>query len=470
MSVARPWIKRAVILGVIVVAGILIWSSGDSELIIFGKEPSYPHYLNVTVPSAFEAADGQRVTEGGEGIGTIVEANVTKSAQAHLRLGISAAAWPIPLDSQFTLRMGGTIKYTDRFISITKGNASHSFIDNQSIPAKQFTVPVEYDQVFNVFNASTRKGLSSFFQNTAHLAPAATPFRHAISPPTASAVGQAAAVFTDLSSEDTALSTLISSTATISDAVQQANPGVQTLLTGAASTFGTIASQSTQLQQIITPLGHAFQTFGNATFNLAAELYKVRPVVVKLNPAITQLDDLSTPVNDTLREVVNVEPTAVSTLKTVSSQGPRIDTLLTSARTKLLPQLATVANQAVPMLDCIRPYTPDVVSFLQQWASYFGDGYNTPHVNVLNALIDILPFPAEMPIDSAQMHAIFPNLHIEFPAAPGTRSGEPWYQPQCDITPADDVDPESHTFDPRGAKVIPYGPTTSPDYGPTNIP
>jgi phospholipid/cholesterol/gamma-HCH transport system substrate-binding protein len=465
VSVARPWIKRAVILGVIVLVGVVIWSSGDSELIIFGKNPSYPHEIQVTVPEAFEAIPGERITEGGIGVGTILSTNVTRNAEAHIVMGVSNGAWPIPRDSTMYLRMGGTVKFTDRYIQIDPGHGRTYFPNRASVPAKQFVVPVEYDTIFNVFNSRTRAALKQFFDNAGATFAAAEPnFRKALNV-AAPAVGQADAVFKDLGYNQQALSTLVRSSAQLVDAVQTSNPGVKTLLGGAGQTFGSVASESTSLQRAITAAPPALAAAGNAARHISRSLTYVSTLAKRLSPGVTQLSELAHPLNDTLGELVNIEPTAVATLDTVKQSGPSLDALLSTARTKLLPQAQAVGSQLATELDCVRPYTPDIVGFFSTWGGFLGDGLTSPHVHFFHGAVGPLAFPNQSPIDTEQMAQLFPALkNSYFPQVPGESWNQPWFQPQCNLTPESTSpanDSENHTYDPYGGKDIDYGPTTS---------
>lgn len=462
--------RLAIVLVIVAVVAVLIWNSGDSELIIFGKNPSYPHQIQITAPSAFEAIPGERVVEGGVGIGTILHTNVTKQARAHLVLGISDQAWPIPTDSQFTLRMGGTVKYTDRFISVTPGHAGTSFADNASIPPSQFTVPVEYDSLFNIFNPTTRRSLKAFFDNGGPTLKAAqVSFQRALeaAPPV---LNQADHVFQDLGYSQVALSTLVSSTARLSDAIASSNPGVKALIDGAATTFGTIGAQSASLKEDLDHNRGLDQQVGAVHTDVAVTLPRATKLLRELAPGVRRLNEIAGPLDATLQEVINVEPTAVDTLNTVTSAGPALDTFLTKARTSLLPQLQSVSAQAAVELNCIRPYTPDAVAFAQGWGGFFGDGLKNPHVHFLHAEISALPFPQILSGNSKQIHQIFPGLTTTYPAPPGTEWGQPWYQPQCGSTASSvQNDPEIGTYDPNGTKIGPYNSTT-PSYAPAPHP
>jgi ABC-type transporter Mla subunit MlaD len=456
---ARKNVRRAALALVAVLMVVLIANSGNSELVIFGGGPSYDHKLQLVVPSAFEVIKGERVTEGGVGIGSILSADVTRQARAHIVIGVSDSAWPVPTDSTLTLRMGGTIKYTDRFIEISKGHAGSSFADDATVPASQFVDPVEYDQLFNIFNARTRQGFKQLFdQGGPTLQNAAQPLHRALGV-TAPALGNAAAVFGDLGYDQHALSTLVSSTASLSDAIAASNPGVRTLIDGAANTFTSLASQSTALQTVLTTAAPAFRADAATFRHAASDLPKVATLADRLSPGVTELDRISAPLSDTLRYLVRIEPLATHTLHTVTTSAPSLDHLLTSARTNLFPQLQSVANQGAEELDCIRPYTPELSSLLTGWAGWESLGLNNPHVHILHGEATLVPFPNTMPIDSRTLAKVFPNMRLSYPAAPGENFNQPWYQPQCGVTasgtdPAHDSD--AGTYDPNGSKTVVY--------------
>lgn len=454
---ARRNVRRLALLAVAAIAIVLFAQSRYG--ILFEELPSYPHYIQTVVPSAFEAIPGERMVAAGETVGEITETNVTKQGQAHLVMGIDNAEWPIPTDSILTLRMGGTIKFTDRFITIAKGHAATDFADDGYVPARQFTVPVEYDSLFNIVDRRTRAALESFLGNAGPTFSKAAPnFRRALDV-AAPALEQGAAVFNDLGYSQQALSTLVSSTAELSDAVAASNPGVRTLLSGSASTFANVAAESSQLQSAISASATALHNSSHLAVHVSSTLTHTATLADRLAPGVTQLNELAAPLDGILREIVNVEPTAVDTLETVKQGAPSIGRLLTSARTTLMPELKPVGDQAATELDCIRPYTPDAISFFQDWAGYQSDGLNDPHVHLFHIEAGVWPFPNSLPIDTQQLTKIFPNIGIEFPPAPGEAWNQPWYQPQCDVTPKYETaagDTEAGTFDPNGSKIVPY--------------
>jgi hypothetical protein len=272
-------------------------------------------------------------------------------------------------------------------------------------------------------------------------------------------VDNAAAVFRDLGYDEDALHTLVGSTAEVTDAIARSNPGLRELITGAANTFDALAEQNRYLVKIIHDAGPAFKIDGDMFAHGAISVPKIAATAARLEPALTELDRLSDPLNGALRGLISIEPNAVDTLRTVREASPDLRNLLVSARTKLLPPLTSTAKQSTTVLECIRPYTPDIMAFLTGWANWMGTGFNKPHADALHALVSILPFPNESPIDSVQLKQLFPSLEIEDIHPPGEGWDQPWFQPQCGATPAAQLaqnDPETGTYDPQGSKNVPY--------------
>ncbi|MHB8736394.1 MAG: hypothetical protein ACYC6M_13920 [Terriglobales bacterium] len=456
---------RLVILAAVVV-GLFFVFRGNKYGIIFGHPASFDHYLQTTVPSAFEAMPGERVVLGGIDEGQITQATVTSTGQAHLVMGFKNNVWPLPADTQFQLRESGTIKYTDRFVAINRGHTSQDFTNNGAIPASQFIVPVEYGQFFDIFNKQTRQSMANLFAEAGPtLQNAVGPFQKTL-PVAAGPLNQGAAIFHDVGYSQEALSTLVSSGAELTKAIATSNPGLQTLLDGASSTFRQTAMESSDITSIIQNGHYTNKWLGSLLFHASKTLKAANELGAQLDPGLTKADELAQPLDATLRSLTSIEPAAVHTLDTVQQNAPTIDTALVTARKNLLPQLASVASQAATETNCVRPYTPDIMDLLDGFAG-FNNELPSPHITSFQALVSLLPFPNTMPINTVQMHDLFPNLNVGV-HPPGSGWNQPFYQPQCGSTPATNTassDSENGTFDPNGSKSV-FFQSTTPNFGP----
>lgn len=419
------------------------------------------HWLQTVVAEAKGVIPGERVTAAGQTAGYIASAHVTHRGEAHIVIDIDNSVWPVPRDSTLTLRMSGTVKYTDRYIELGLGHARAVFRNGAAVPSSRFIVPVEYDTLFNTFNAATRTGLSSLLDNAGQALPgAAGPIRRALGDATP-ALGQTDTVFRDLGYDTAALATLVSASDHVLGAVATANPGLKTLLTGAADTFGAVSSQSTALQQTIQEAPATLIATRATLARADRTVDSAGKLTAGLAPGVIRLRALAEPLTSLLQTVVRVAPDAIDMLDTARAASPRLDSLLAQVRSPLLGRLQSIGRQAARQLDCVRPYTPDILGTVSNWAAFYALGdASGKFLHVANGPD---PMISDTPNDSATEGKLLPTVQMDFPQVPGGLVDQPWYQPQCGITSTSfDLadDPEANAFDPLSKSVIQFGSTS----------
>ena len=140
-------------------------------------------------------------------------------------------------------------------------------------------------------------------------------------------------------------------------------------------------------------------------------------------------------------------PDAAATLASVRRGAPDLRALLTRL-TALSPNLIKTSEQAGGQLACIRPYTPEIVAFVVNWAGFFTavdgrDHYLRAQVQQLTqAPVNASPF------DAAEASRLLPRMSFGFPAPPGTGAAQPWFQPQCGAG-EEGLDPSKDPESPR---------------------
>src|SRR6202011_4789233 len=116
------------------------------------------------------------------------------------------------------------------------------------------------------------------------------------------------AVLQDLDANESALNTLIVSTDHVVSAANAANPGVGQLVSGAATTFSAIASQTNALKQALSyappTLLAARQTLAHANSTLGT----AGTLLTRLAPGVQQLQLLAGPLNTALGTLVTLRP------------------------------------------------------------------------------------------------------------------------------------------------------------------
>jgi phospholipid/cholesterol/gamma-HCH transport system substrate-binding protein len=406
------------------------------------------HQLTVTVPDATNVIPGQYVKDAGVNVGAVESISaVNDGHDARLTFKIDDSAWPLTRGTRLQLRWGGTVSYVNRYISMTRGPATAPpLATNGVLPAADFTSPVEFDSFISTFSSQVRANLGSFLDNAGITLKTASPnLRRALAaaPP---ALTQATDVLRDLDANEGALSSLAHDGAQVVDSVNRADPGIQPLISDTATTFAALASRTSKID---STLAAAPSTLSQTRSTLAAAeptLNMAKTVAARIAPGVDELDRIAAPLDDLLVKLKNVGPDAISALGSARAATPSLNPLLVKA-TSQMPQLQSIGRQSVTSLDCVRPYTPDIVGFTSDWGDFLSavdgkDHYFRAQVQTL------IPAPVNtIPYDSAQMKKLFPWVSYVYPPPPGFAAGQPWFLPQCNEGPSTldaNADPENN--------------------------
>lgn len=300
-------------------------------------------------------------------------------------------------------------------------------------------MPVEVDQLLATFDDEARRDLKSFINRSGIALDASRGNLVKVLDKTPAALDQGAAVLKDATDDRGALSQVVRRTDSVVDAVRRADPGVQQLISGAATTFAAIAAEQQGLRDTVERLpGMLAQT--RSTLRTAdGTLSRAATLARNIGPGVRRLRQTASPLNTVLTSLSDVAPDAKTTLATLRTSGPRINELLSRATT-LSPQLSSISDGAVKNLDCIRPWTPEIVGLLMTWADFhsWSDGKD----KILRAQLQSF-LPAnynDVTYTPGTLKQLMPQLRYGFPRPPGYLADQPWYQPQCGAG-TDAVDP-----------------------------
>ena len=124
--------------------------------------PFVPTYgLHVQAANASELSHGDEVNLGGARVGVVstVTASRTSSGRpiALLNLQLENSIKPLPVDSTFTVRLKGAIGL--KYLQINVGHSRLGFPENATVPLRQETTEVDFDQVLSMFTPATRIGV-----------------------------------------------------------------------------------------------------------------------------------------------------------------------------------------------------------------------------------------------------------------------------------------------------------------------
>lgn len=414
------------------------------------------HRVVLLVDQAANMFSGVPVRAAGQDVGEIARATPTHDGRARLELRIDEdAVWPLPADTRFRLRFGGSISTSNRYVDLIRGTAGAPLRDGATIAPQRVAVPTEFDQLAGAFTAPTRRDLRALLNRGG---PALSQARTGLAGSLDRAPGaleQTRRVLEDLG-DTGALDTLVRSADDVAAAIDSSNPTLGDLVTNAATTFDAVAGQTAALQRTLegTPplLRNARHTLAAADVALTA----ARQLTQRLAPGVTQLRAITRPLTRVLGTVDAVAPPAKTTVATLRHASPSLGRLLARATT-LAPRTTSVAREFARQLACIRPYAPEVAGMAATWGSFAANGDKADKVGRVNG--QAYPFPTNTPLTPGELSDVFPSTLAQyaFPRPPGMNAGQPWFLPQCGVgrdSLDPDKDPEARAFDPLSKNLL----------------
>ncbi len=126
--------------------------------------PFVPKYsLHVQVRDASELTHGAEVHMGGSLVGAVESISPGRDAAgqpiAVLNLQLDKVVQPLPVNSQFDVRLKGAIGL--KYLQVIPGNARRTWVDGATVPLSQSSAEVDLDQVLAMFDKPTRAALAA---------------------------------------------------------------------------------------------------------------------------------------------------------------------------------------------------------------------------------------------------------------------------------------------------------------------
>jgi virulence factor Mce-like protein len=158
---ANPVLVGAVTLLVVLVAVFLSYNANSGL-------PFVPTYtLDARMPSAANLVAGNEVRIGGARVGVVSEVDAVRGPDgksvAQISMKLDDDLDPLPVDSTFVVRPVSALGL--KYVALTPGRSRAGYAEGATVPVTQAQpTPVEIDEVFNMFDAATRRGIQLSLQ------------------------------------------------------------------------------------------------------------------------------------------------------------------------------------------------------------------------------------------------------------------------------------------------------------------
>lgn len=359
---------------VLLVLGLLIFDTG-------GGGTEYRLLFN----SADQLVRGDEVQVGGVTVGTVKSITLTKSFKARITIEIENRLAPLHQGTTAEVRVPSLTVVADRYISLAPGpNSSPAIAAGATLPVKDTSEAVNLDEVFDIFNHKTRKGLQHVIEGFAAQYEGTGKAVHTATPYFNPALRATNHIFEEVLHEEKTFSRFLVNAAKATSTIGAHGKQLGGLIRNASSMFEAIGSQQAsfaaglhelpqtfkegkqafaELPEMLADLRRLARVSKPNTKTLPEFFNRLRPLLSKATPVVSELSAaISRPgANNDLTEFALGLPGLAKSLRTASPNGVK------------------ASQQSVPITAFFGPYSPDLQGLFRDFgleAGYYdGDGH-----------------------------------------------------------------------------------------------
>jgi phospholipid/cholesterol/gamma-HCH transport system substrate-binding protein len=393
---------------VVLVAGLLV----ATGLVAFGTGDDYE--LQVLVPSAEGALEGAPAFIDGFPAGTVTDVGVQGDSA---KLTVEIDEEHAPLHAGTVARIGWNSLLGRRLVEVMPGPEANPELPDGQLVESDYE-RVELDDVMAALDAPTRRHVQQLVsqldatlqgreRDLNRTLDTAGPF-----------VGELGAVLEQIGGDGPAIRSLVSRlrqiTATLAARdreTAQTVTNLSALVQETVTQQRNVAAALAELPATASAGTRFFRTVPPAVDRTVALLHDVRPATQRLPSVARKLN----PVLSDLRPTVDRLRPTLAAARSLLRQTPGL--LDTGAQT--LPEAESAVRAFQPAVTFLRPYTPEVIGFLNNWASLFSAKNSEGHFG--RALV-----PASGSSLSNNPGVLPPGMTQWGAPAPGQLVGQPW--------------------------------------------
>jgi phospholipid/cholesterol/gamma-HCH transport system substrate-binding protein len=434
LTAARAIALSALVLAVLLAGYLLLFrgSGGQEYTLVF--------------QNAGQLVKDDDVQVAGRRVGSVRSIELTDDNHPAVKVKVEKPYAPLHEGTHAVIRLTSLSGIANRYVALTLGpDNARKLPEGATLDESATTSVVDLDQVFNALDEKTRGDLQGVIKGFA------TQYQGK-----GKQVGQSAKYFNpllstsrvladQLTSDEGALTRFLVNSSQAVTAIADRRNDLSGLVSNANQTAGAIASENVALDRALQLLPTTLRRANTTFVNLRATLDDLDVLVAASKPATKDL----APFLRQLRPLVHdARPTIRDLSRLIRRPGANNDLVEATRKMPALQRVATPAFEqgtkalikAEPVLEFIRPYTPDFVGWLrdfgQSTANYDANGHFARIQPIFNAFQFndnpaggvLTPIPPSAKFDGAQtgVQARCPGAATQRPAdnsAPYTDNG-----------------------------------------------
>ena len=398
-------LERAVLpgLGLVLAFGGYAWATSDSS-----------YTVSAVFPNASNLFVGSKVIADGYAAGSVKDITV-RDGKAVVTLSVDHEFGPLHDGAKAEVIWKAVLG--ERLVQITDGPTNGAPLgDGAMLPGVQ-QEPIELDTVLSALDPATRTNVASLvnrLQATIAGRESATNNTLASAGPALQQLGN---VLNDVNTDGAAINEIVNQVNATLQIIQSRGQAVSTIVTALANASQTVAAQQQAMGQTLSALPPVLQQATATLSRVPATVSNAMPLLQDLAPVTGQLRTTSMnlrPILTDLRPTVAQLRTTLGSLSNLLGVTPG---LLNTANATV-PGLNQAFTSLTPVLDFLRPYTPEIAGWATSWGSAGGNYDNNGHYVRFHILAG-----AESVVPSSTAG---PGVVQNFTPAPGSPVGQPW--------------------------------------------
>lgn len=368
----------------------------------------------VMMPNAVNVIKGGSVMRDGYHAGTIDSVDVV-DGKAKLVLDLDDEFGKLHDGVRVDVLWKGTVG--ERLVTLTDGPKKNAEIPSGALLTDVAAEPVEMAEVLSALDAPTRKNLNTLIKQLNATTTDHEADMQAALTTAGPAVEQLGGMLADLGADGEAIKQILTQSNRTMTILANRQRTLSQVVNNLSDMSESVVTQRKELGETLETLPEVIEE-GEKTFKQVPDAVdEAVPLLEDLEPATDKLATTSKhlkPVLQDLRPAVQDLRPALGSLARLLNETPA----MMDAGTATLPGIDQAVTTTQPMVQFLRPYTPEVVGWLSNWASLAGNYDSNGHYarfHILNGAESVIPGVTKGP-------GVTQNLRPK----PGEPVGQPW--------------------------------------------
>ncbi len=410
MRGSRALARMAALSAVLVAAVVAV-------VVVLGSASDYR--VRARFQNAAQLVKGNLVQVAGKPVGSVEHIDLTGDGQAEILLRIDDDYAPLRQGTLATVRQASLSGVANRYIDLRMApQRGRPIPDGGVIEQSATTTAVDLDQIFDVFDPSTRRALRDVIRGSGRQVEGRGEQMREALPYLNPSLAASSRLFRELNRDTPTLERFVVASSKLVTDVADRRDDLAGLVDNLATTTTAIGNEKAALAEAIGRLP-AFMRRSNTTFlNLRATLDDLdplvrdaKPVARKLRPFFAEVRPLARDARPTLRDLSRLvrSPGAANDLIELQrSQPPLRDVAVRGVRENgaeregSFPAAARSFGTGTPQIGFLRPYTVDLFGWFDDFShtgiydALGGVSRAAPHVSafaLLNGQLTPVPAP-----------------------------------------------------------------------------